>query len=104
MKKKLLSLVLAASLLSVLCACGSPAGSSSAPQSAPESKAESAAAPETSAPAPDAAPAEAASRVVTGDLTEDDYRQTIANLESSGLGRMDEIYAGAYARYMENKG
>lgn len=47
---------------------------------------------------------EAASRVVTGDLTEDDYRQTIANLESSGLGRMDEIYAGAYARYMENEG
>ena len=47
---------------------------------------------------------EAASRVVTGDLTEADYRQTIANLESSGLGQMDEIYAGAYARYMENVG
>ena len=47
---------------------------------------------------------EAASRVVTGDLTEDDYRQTIANLESSGLGQMDEIYAGAYARYLENEG
>ena len=92
MKKKLLSLVLAASLLSALCACGSPAGSGSAPQSAPESKAESAAVPETSAPAPDAAPAE------------DDYRQTIANLESSGLGRMNEIYAGAYARYTENEG
>ncbi len=39
-----------------------------------------------------------------GDLTEDDYRQTIANLESSGLGQMDEIYAGAYARYLENEG
>ena len=47
---------------------------------------------------------EAASRVVTGDLTEADYRQTIANLESSGLGKMDEIYAGAYARYLENEG
>ena len=45
---------------------------------------------------------EAASRVVTGDLTEADYRQTIADLESSGLGRMDDIYAGAYARYLEN--
>ena len=42
--------------------------------------------------------------MVTGDLTEDDYRQTIANLESSGLGRMDEIYSGAYARYTENEG
>lgn len=47
---------------------------------------------------------EAASRVVTGDLTEDDYRQTIANLEGAGLGRMDEIYAGAYARYLEDQG
>ena len=61
MKKKLLSLVLAASLLSALCACGSPAASGSAPHSAPESKAESAAAPGTSAPAPDPAPAEAVS-------------------------------------------
>ncbi len=47
---------------------------------------------------------EAASRVVTGDLTEADYRQTIANLESSGLGQMDEIYAGAYARYLDAEG
>ena len=47
---------------------------------------------------------EAASRVVTGAITEADYRKTIADLESSGLGRMDEIYAGAYARYMENEG
>ncbi|GEM_PF-6481118 len=31
--------------------------------------------------------------MASGDLTEDDYRQTIANLESSGLGQMDEIYA-----------
>ena len=51
MKKKLLSLLLAASMLSALCACGSPANSGSAPQSAPESKAESAAAPETEASA-----------------------------------------------------
>lgn len=50
MKKKLLSLLLAASMLSALCACGSPANSGSAPQSAPESKAESAAAPETKLP------------------------------------------------------
>lgn len=47
---------------------------------------------------------EAASRVVTGDLTEDDYRKTISDLESSGLGRMDDIYAGAYARYMDEQG
>ncbi len=46
---------------------------------------------------------EAASRVVTGTITEDDYRKTISDLESSGLGRMDEIYAGAYARYMETQ-
>lgn len=61
MKKKLLSLLLAASMLSALCACGSPANSGSASQSAPESKAESAAAPETKAPTPDVAPTEAAS-------------------------------------------
>lgn len=42
--------------------------------------------------------------MASGDLTEDDYRQTIANLESSGLGQMDEIYAVAYARYLENEG
>lgn len=47
---------------------------------------------------------EAASRVVTGDLTEDDYRKTISDLESAGLGRMDDIYAGAYARYMDEQG
>lgn len=47
---------------------------------------------------------EAASRVVTGDLTEDDYRKTISDLESAGLGRMDDIYAGVYARYMDEQG
>ena len=47
---------------------------------------------------------EADSRVVTGDLTEADYRQTIADLAASGLGQMDDIYAGAYARYLETEG
>lgn len=43
---------------------------------------------------------EAASRVVTGDMSEDDYRKTVEDLGPSGLDRMTEIYQGAYDRYM----
>ena len=43
---------------------------------------------------------EAASRVVTGDLSEDDYRQVIKENGPAGLDRMTEIYQGAYDRYM----
>lgn len=43
---------------------------------------------------------EAASRVVTGDLTEKDYRQIIADNGPAGLDRMTEIYQGAYDRYL----
>ena len=43
---------------------------------------------------------EAASRVVTGDLSEADYRQVIADNGPAGLSRMTEIYQGAYDRYM----
>ena len=43
---------------------------------------------------------EAASRVVTGDLSEADYRQVIADNGPAGLDRMTEIYQGAYDRYM----
>lgn len=43
---------------------------------------------------------EAASRVVTGDLSEADYRKTIEDIGPSGLDRMTEIYQGAYDRYL----
>ena len=45
---------------------------------------------------------EHAARVVIGEETEADYRALIDSLEASSLGRMDEIYAEAYARYLEN--
>ena len=75
MKKKLLSLLLAASMLSALCACGSPAASSAAPaDSAANTKTESAAAPASEAPAPettqeDASAAEVSAEDVTPAVT-----------------------------------
>jgi len=45
---------------------------------------------------------EHAARVVIGEETEADYRALIDSLEASSLGQMDEIYEGAYARYLEN--
>ena len=44
---------------------------------------------------------ENAARVVIGEITEADYRKLIEDLESSSLGRMDDIYEAAYARYLE---
>lgn len=44
---------------------------------------------------------EAASKVVVGDMTEQDYRDLIAELEAGSLGQMDAIYEAAYQRYLE---
>lgn len=44
---------------------------------------------------------EAASKVVVGSMTVDDYRSLITDLDASGLGQMDEIYATAYQRYLD---
>lgn len=46
---------------------------------------------------------ESAARVVIGEQTEADYRKLIADLEGSGLGRMGEIYADAYQRYLDGQ-
>ena len=43
---------------------------------------------------------EAASRVVIGELTKDDYLKVIEDCRASGLGRMDEIYQDTYDAYM----
>lgn len=43
---------------------------------------------------------EAASRVVIGDLSEEDYRQVIEDCRASGLDRMDEIYQNTYDQYI----
>ena len=45
---------------------------------------------------------ENAARVVIGEITEADYRNLIDDLEAGSLGQMDEIYEGAYARYLAN--
>lgn len=44
---------------------------------------------------------EAASKVVVGDMTEQGYRDLIADLEAGSLGQMDAIYEAAYQRYLE---
>ena len=36
-----------------------------------------------------------------GDMTEQGYRDLIADLEAGSLGQMDAIYEAAYQRYME---
>ena len=43
---------------------------------------------------------EAASRVIVGDMTIEEYRALISSLEATNLGKMDEIYATAYDRYL----
>ncbi len=44
---------------------------------------------------------EAASRVVVGDMSVEDYRALIAELEGGNLGEMNQIYADAYQRYLD---
>lgn len=44
---------------------------------------------------------EAASKVVVGDMSIDDYKALVATLEDGNMGQMDALYQAVYDRYLE---